>query len=437
MGLYPSKGLNTIRWNTQIPPQSRRFTTPTADAAATGTLPTLASPSPLTSSETLSPTTPLAELQSLSRSPSIIPETPPTPAEYFSQYFPDPTVTHSRTASTCDTGLPSTSSVVPSILQSPRRRPGRLARLIPLENLIPAGTILLSGYSITPDALLEDAEDGWSRLDRGVLERQEEEEHLETMDPVGLAEAVDEPPILAVAPQTPPSPAKSSSKKGKGTRKAASSLNYSPKKNPKRYLASATPPHSFLDDVLLLQDSLVLRATLSSVDESMMLLRIYLIPVDAPERAGGEYTKGSRARPPSSTIVAVLGAIRMDGTEWEGRVSEEEGEVKRMMDEEVRFFFDSSCKWTRKRLVLIVFDAQDKRSILELYRAVDPPPNGAGFVNDLTCTSEDIKDRLVDALLESPVGMVTELFPYQKVRRRTLVIFLRRRKLTDVGNRLL
>lgn len=59
---------------------------------------------------------------------------------------------------------------------------------------------------------------------------------------------------------------------------------------------------------------------------------------------------------------------------------------------------------------------QDKRSILELYRAVPSPPIDPNSVDSLDNASPLAKDRIAAALENDPADFLTELYPYQKVR---------------------
>ena len=92
---------------------------------------------------------------------------------------------------------------------------------------------------------------------------------------------------------------------------------------------------SLLDDVLALQSALLLRATAKTSEGNGVVLRIYLVPLDLPELREEKVWKTRRGKPASSTVLGVLGAIRVEAGEW-GSGHSGEGEVRRLMDEEVR-----------------------------------------------------------------------------------------------------
>lgn len=59
---------------------------------------------------------------------------------------------------------------------------------------------------------------------------------------------------------------------------------------------------------------------------------------------------------------------------------------------------------------------QDKRSILELYRAVSSPSNDPSHIDRLENASELVKDLIARAVKTGPEGLIAALYSYQKVR---------------------
>lgn len=151
---------------------------------------------------------------------------------------------------------------------------------------------------------MDSAEDGWKKLAKGILERQQptaEETVTEETEPA------------------PPPPVKAKSKsKGKGKRKATGG-RASPAKKRKTFDAS----DGLLETLIHLQDALLLRATLNAAQDQTIILRIYLVPVELPEREQVEFARGRRARPADSVVVGLLSAVRVDEDEWKGVVGHE------------------------------------------------------------------------------------------------------------------
>ena len=73
-----------------------------------------------------------------------------------------------------------------------------------------------------------------------------------------------------------------------------------------------------LDDILLLQDALVLRATFRVTDGDRVVVRIYLVPTDLAERRLESVERTSKARPSESAVIKVLAAVATGKASWEG-----------------------------------------------------------------------------------------------------------------------
>ncbi|KAL8276968.1 hypothetical protein RQP46_010603 [Phenoliferia psychrophenolica] len=135
-------------------------------------------------------------------------------------------------------------------------------------------------------------------------------------------------------------------------------------------------------------DALVVRATFRLVDDgSTALVRVYLIPTDLEERKLESVERKAKARPAESTIVRVLAAVRTGKASWEGDVG---GIGPSLLDE------------------------PDQRSLLELYRSVPSPPSDPATLQTLSGLTPAILDHLAEAVDESPAGLKTDLYPYQR-----------------------
>ncbi|ORY92708.1 SNF2 family N-terminal domain-domain-containing protein [Leucosporidium creatinivorum] len=335
----------------------RRFITPAPEAAAS--LPTPHPQSPLAGQPDHS------ELSQRLPTPRATSPSPEKSSRISNDSYglPTPATPLSPAASAANLPLP-----------RPPQSPNKPARTpIPLKRLIPAGTLLLRNHSVLPGAAVDSAEDGWKKLAKGILERQQ---------PPAEEVAEEAEQELVIANPEPASPAKAKSR-GKGKRKAANGGRASPAKKRKTFDAS----EGLLETLIHLQDALLLRATFIAVKETIVL-RLYLIPADLEELEQVEFVRGRRARPADSVVVGVLSAVRIDEEEWKGVVGHE----------------------TRPSLM----EEQDKRSILELYRAVPSPPIDPNSVDSLDNASPLAKDRIANALESNPAGFLTELYPYQK-----------------------
>ncbi|KAI5477670.1 hypothetical protein MNV49_006056 [Pseudohyphozyma bogoriensis] len=195
-------------------------------------------------------------------------------------------------------------------------------------------------------------------------------------------------PEAEAAPLSSP-PATPKKGVGKKRGRGASAPNPSPKKL--KVVSRPKTSSQLLEDVLALQDYLFLRATFKSVDDETAILRIYLVHSDLEDLRLEEVAKSRRGNPSKLMTRTVLDAIRNNKEEWEGMVAPED-------------------------TPLLLVD-HDRRSLLEVYRSVDSPPDENEFEafleNLVACDA--VKTRLQNAILDSPQGMKTELYPYQKM----------------------
>lgn len=236
---------------------------------------------------------------------------------------------------------------------------------LPLDSLVPAGTILFDDYELNQACQVEIAEDGWIRFSPDLLAKVPSSSSTSAVEPL-----VDEPS------QTP--------SKGK-KRGRAKGGKANPVKKP-RIERDRTLEH--LADC---SQALVCCATIRRLG-TQTIVRIYLVPRDSPKLA--KHAHGSRLpkRPSFPTIRSLLHSIRSNQEEWDGLVVE--GETPKFMDE------------------------SDQRSLLELFHEVEIPCEG-GF--DELDASQEIKDRLWLQLSEQSDEITTDLFPYQRVSRSLVV----------------
>ncbi|GAA6012949.1 hypothetical protein JCM10207_008392 [Rhodosporidiobolus poonsookiae] len=301
-----------------------------------------------------------------------------TPAGGAPAFFPFPASPTAAANLFSPERLPPIPDAAPADPPSPARHANRVP--IPLDRLVPVGTLYLPGLTIDPGAATFTADDGWTPLAR---------ETLQTVRPTaGEAEAF--PAAVPPSPSWSRSPTKSKARAGT-KRRASTSLQGSPaSKRMKPSFPSA------LDALLALTASVGARGTVKETTGGVMV-RVYLVPQDLPELADPKHTKGAARWPPASTVFHLLDAIRVDKDEWESG-SLTQGEVPLFTDE------------------------SDKRSLLEVYRDIDSPSHNLDSIDGLDAP-EEIKDRLRWALIEGAEGVATELFPYQKA---TLVKLLSR-----------
>ncbi|GJN89115.1 hypothetical protein Rhopal_002089-T1 [Rhodotorula paludigena] len=237
-------------------------------------------------------------------------------------------------------------------------------KLIPLDRLIPIGTLVLPHHRLNPDVPPQQAEDGWINLSR------------DTLQAITLVTA--EPAALVV---TPPSPSPSNSRSVAGKKRKASTAGGSSSKKAK------LSAHPHLDALVALSSAVGARATVRLVGDSA-LVRVYLVPQDLPELKDAAYKYGRLQRPAGSRILGLLSAVRVSPEEWAGELSEE-GDSPLFMEE------------------------TDKRSLLEVYRDISSPIEDTAYPNNLEA-SDEIKARLLWAFDENPEGVQAELFPYQR-----------------------
>ncbi|GAA5906076.1 hypothetical protein JCM6882_003552 [Rhodosporidiobolus microsporus] len=271
-----------------------------------------------------------------------------------------------------ETSFPTPAAIAPP--SSPSRQPDRL--LIPLNRLVPVGTVVLTAHVFSDDADHVNAEDGWTIFTKDTLRS--------TAFPPSAPLEPDAP--LASLP-SPTTPRPRSLTKGKGKAKAGTKRKAAPS------AARASPAkkarlsgHPLLDSLLSLGASLAARATVQVVD-STAIVRVYLVPQDLPELADPAYSRWKTKRPPGSTVFQVLNAVRVSRREWNGEA--EDGDVPRFMDE------------------------QDKRSLLEVYRSIESPLHEETFIDQLD-TLDEVHERLRWALNEGAEGIETDIFPYQR-----------------------
>ncbi|BGP15858.1 hypothetical protein JCM10213_005656 [Rhodosporidiobolus nylandii] len=261
---------------------------------------------------------------------------------------------------------PSTSQAAAILPPSPSRQPRR--RLIPLDRLFPAGTVLLPDHVLAPGNELMAAEDGWIALDKETLQAAD----LAPLSPIEN----DSSATLPTPSASPRAGRKPASKK----RKASSSARGSPTK---RARASA---HPLLDSLVWLSAALAVRATVRVVGTTAVV-RVYLVPQDLPEMADADHRRGALKRPAGSTVFGLLNAVRMSPEEWSGEVQSE--------------------------AVPLFMSETDTRSLLEVYTDIESPSHDPTFVDELDA-NEEVKERLRWAVLDGAEGVQTDMFAYQK-----------------------
>ncbi|GAA5859888.1 hypothetical protein JCM1840_001782 [Sporobolomyces johnsonii] len=328
---------------------------------------------------------------SLDETPAL-PTPNPTPFASASASFAFPASPSGTRETFFPSGPPASA---PTLAPPPPTSPRRLERpVLPLDRLIPAGTVVLRGYQLSEIPVVEPAEDGWLPLSRELLEPLPPVSppldpdlaslfpHLPSAEPVVPASQ----PLLPPQPPNPPVGTKKRKRKASvpswttPKRKASGSGSSSPRKKAKL----TTDP--LLDNILSCSAALVLRSTVRMVDNDAVL-RVYLIPQDLPELWQPEYAKGRLKRPPSSTVYPVLSAVRSSLSEWNGAI--EPRDVPRLMDE------------------------TDERSLLEIFHDIELPAQEPSFVDNLDAP-EDVKERLAYAVKEQPDDILTDLYPYQR-----------------------
>ncbi|SCV73996.1 BQ2448_6426 [Microbotryum intermedium] len=293
----------------------------------------------------------------------------------------------------------------------PSNREKNGAELIPLAKLIKAGAIVLRGYELRggdSPAIVVD-EDGWYRFtaESVVPIRSEDADSPTRVQYDGGINEVT-PPIpsiasispLPVADSIPPTPLKPTRAKAKrkakplwSRRPPRKSIDAATSSNPSTSQHTTIDP--LLEELRLLTSAVFLRATCRALDlagddhveQRGVVFRIYLVPDDLAERFDDRFTKGRRVHPPSSVILEFLRRIKIGRRAWEGSAGEgREG----------------------------LLDEKDQRSILELYRAVEAPPSDPNSVDTLQDVDQRTRDRIRNTMLENPLAMKTEMFPYQR-----------------------
>ncbi|SDA01269.1 BZ3500_MvSof-1268-A1-R1_Chr10-1g02549 [Microbotryum saponariae] len=287
-------------------------------------------------------------------------------------------------------------------------------QLIPLAKLIKAGTIVLRGYELrncNGSAMVVD-EDGWFRFAaESVVKFGSDDAGPTTMIDADGSDAgpststivfTSKLPYDGSLPPASPKPIRARAKrkaKPLWTRRSSKkSIESATSTSPSALQHGTGDP--LLEELRLLTSALFLRATcrplevtdgVSDVegDERVVIFRIYLVPDDLEERFNETYTKGRRVRPPSSVILEFLQKIKVGQREWDGSVAGHEGGDG-------------------------LLDEKDQRSILELYRAVRAPPSDPSFIETLQDVDQHTCDRIRNAMLENPLAMKTEMFPYQR-----------------------
>ncbi|SGY19570.1 BQ5605_C014g07686 [Microbotryum silenes-dioicae] len=287
-------------------------------------------------------------------------------------------------------------------------------QLIPLAKLIKAGTIVLRGYQLRDcngSAMVVD-EDGWFRFAaESVVKIGSDDAGPTTMidddDPDAASSTstiafTSKLPYDGLLPPASPEPIRARAKrkaKPLWTRRSSKkSIKSATSTSPSALQHGTGDP--LLEELRLLTSALFLRATCRPLDLSdgvsdvegdkrVVIFRIYLVPDDLEERFNETYTKGRRVRPPSSVILEFLQKIKVGQREWDGSVDGHEGGDG-------------------------LLDEKDQRSILELYRAVRAPPSDPSFVETLQDVDQHTRDRIRDTMLENPLAMMTEMFPYQR-----------------------
>lgn len=237
--------------------------------------------------------------------------------------------------------------------------PGGKASEIPLDRLFPAGTVVLHRHTFSPDADQSRAEDGWTRFSEGLL-------RAARPDDVDDDELLPLPAVVAAAPTTP----------SKKRRRTSSSSTKSPTK---RARLSSDP----LVDLLVANSASRTISATALATGSSVIVRIYLIPQDLPELLAS----GRRRKAVGATIMNLLGRIRVAESEWAGNLVP-----------------DGDCN--------AFLDEPDTRSLLEVYRDIESPSHDPNFVDQLDAP-EQVRERIAAALQDNPVGISTQLFPYQ------------------------
>ncbi|CEQ40417.1 SPOSA6832_02032, partial [Sporobolomyces salmonicolor] len=323
---------------------------------------------------------------SLGETPAF-PTPDPTPFASASASFAFPASPSGTGKTFCP---PDRSAAALAPVPPPPTSPRRLERpVLPVDRLIPAGTVVLRGYRLSEIPYVEPAEDGWLPLSRELLEPLPPVSPPLESGPFSLLPPAepDAPASRPLLPPQPPSPPVGKKKRKRKAsvpdwttlkRKTSGSGSSSPRKKVK---LTADP---LLDDILSCSAALVLRSTVRMVDNNAVL-RIYLIPQDLPELWQPEYAKGRLKRPPSSTVYPVLYSVRSSPSEWNGAI--QSGDVPHLMDE------------------------KDERSLLEIFHDIELPAEEPSFVLD---APGDVKERLTCAVKEQPDDILTDLYPYQR-----------------------
>ncbi|BGO93874.1 hypothetical protein NBRC10512_006116 [Rhodotorula toruloides] len=246
---------------------------------------------------------------------------------------------------------------------SPSRHAPRVP--LPLDRLIPAGTILLRDHQLVSNDL-DVAEDGWLAFAR---------------DSVQPASRAAEPADEAQPVQPPAARRKSPTKARAGQKRRASILAGQPARKKAKIGGTAV-----IDSLASMSAALACTCTMH-VSSADVVVRIYLVPQDLPELRDLAYSRGKTKRPAGVTVLNVLQAVRVSEEEWMG--VPQEGDVPSLMEEE------------------------DRRSLLEVYRDIESPAHDESFLGQVDAP-DDVKSRLAWSLTENPSGITTTLFPYQR-----------------------
>lgn len=203
-------------------------------------------------------------------------------------------------------------------------------KLIPLERLIPAGTILLRDHQVVEpegDHARDPSSKEWHPLVKTSLRCVK----VETEEPPDTIES--DPSVSAHAEMSAAgayrAPALSSKRKRSGSKAGRS------KKRSKPAVPAARSSDSLLSVIVHCQDAVLLRCTYMPLDDSTVALRVYLVPEDIDELDDDGFTLGKRARPADSVVLQVLASVHCDEREWDGEAGDEG--AKSLMDEEVSY----------------------------------------------------------------------------------------------------
>ncbi|BGP55259.1 hypothetical protein JCM8202v2_002857 [Rhodotorula sphaerocarpa] len=252
----------------------------------------------------------------------------------------------------------------PFLAASPRARTSGASCRLSLGDLFAAGTIVLHSCIVASAAESEIAEDGWLVF------------RPELITPNGAQPVADGASHLHL-PE--PSPPRASPKK-----RRRSSLTASSPRAAKRARMAMSGDDGF-DLVVVNVTAGTIRATARAAGDDV-ILRIYLVPQDLPVLA-------DRRRPSKSsetTLRQLLELLRISPTEWNGHVNE-----------------DDSADSTP------FLSERDERSLLEIYRDVESPSVDTSLMEGINAPPA-IRDRVAFAFGDNPVGVSTELFPYQR-----------------------